>query len=164
MPQMNASGIQPDVAGLSASEQENLETLASAYERDDASVSGMQLAIESISAFFGSPAYFAFAIAFIVGWIAVNCVGIRMGWTYVDRPPFFWLQGIVSANALLLTIAVLIRQNRMAQQAAHRAHLDLQINLLTEQKVTKVLQLLRQPGAAATAPATAPAGWFGNQN
>lgn len=155
MPWMNVSEIEPNVAGLSASEQENLDRLAAAYERDDASVSGMQLAIERISAFFGSPAYFASAIAFIAGWIAVNCLGVRLGWTYVDRPPFFWLQGIASANALLLTIAVLIRQNRMAQQAGHRAHLDLQINLLTEQKVTKVLQLLRRPGDVAAAPATA---------
>ena len=48
----------------------------------------------------------------------------------------------MSSNALLLTVAVLIRQNRMAQLAEHRSHLDLQINLLTEQKVTKILQLV----------------------
>jgi uncharacterized membrane protein len=40
---------------------------------------------------------------------------------------------------------VLIRQNRMAQVAEHRAHLDLQINLLTEQKVTKLLQIMDAP-------------------
>ena len=44
-----------------------------------------------------------------------------------------------------LTVAVLIRQNRMAQVAEHRAHLDLQINLLTEQKVTKLLQIMDAP-------------------
>jgi uncharacterized membrane protein len=37
---------------------------------------------------------------------------------------------------------VLIRQNRMAQVAEHRSHLDLQINLLSEQKVTKILQIV----------------------
>jgi uncharacterized membrane protein len=30
----------------------------------------------------------------------------------------------------------------MAELAKHRAHLDLQINLLTEQKVTKLLQVV----------------------
>ena len=53
----------------------------------------------------------------------------------------------MSSNALLLTIAVLIRQNRMAQIAEHRSHLDLQINLLTEQKVTKILELVETPCA-----------------
>ena len=57
-------------------------------------------------------------------------------------PPFAALQGLVSSNALLLTVAVLIRQNRMAQVAEHRSHVDLQVNLLTEQKATKILQLV----------------------
>jgi uncharacterized membrane protein len=30
----------------------------------------------------------------------------------------------------------------MAQMAEHRSHLDLQINLLTEKKVTKIVQLV----------------------
>lgn len=129
--------------GLSVSAQENLDTLASFYEREDADVSGVQLVIERVSSFFGSPAYFASAVAFITVWVVANGVAARLGWNYLDEPPFFWLQGMVSANALLLTIAVLIRQNRMSLQAGHRAHLDLQVNLLTEQKVTKILQVLQ---------------------
>ena len=132
------------VAGndLSSSAKDNLDVLPSLYERENAKVSGMQLVIERISAFFGSPAYLTFAVAFIVLWVLVNAWGTHAGWTHVDEPPFFWLQGIVSSNALILTVAVLIRQNRMAQLAEHRAHLDLQINLLTEQKATKILQLV----------------------
>jgi uncharacterized membrane protein len=102
----------------------------------------LQRAIERFSAFFGSPSYFIFSIAFIAVWIALNTWGAHSGWRHVDAPPFSLLQGLVSFNALLLTIAVLIRQNRMAQIAEHRSHLDLQINLLTEQKVTKVLELV----------------------
>ena len=133
----------PDEKGdLSSSAKDNLEVLAGIYEREDSRVSGVRLVIERISAFFGSPAYFAFAVFFIVGWAFVNTWGANAGWQHVDEPPFFWLQGIVSSNALLLTVAVLIRQNRMAQLAEHRAHLDLQINLLTEQKATKILQLV----------------------
>jgi len=127
---------------LSSSAKGNIDVLASLYERENARVSGMQLAIERISAFFGSPAYLIFAVAFIVLWVLVNAWGMHAGWEHVDEPPFFWLQGIVSSNALILTVAVLIRQNRMAQLAEHRAHLDLQINLLTEQKATKILQLV----------------------
>ncbi len=81
-------------------------------------------------------------VVFIVAWITVNTWGFHAGWSYYDKPPFFWLQGLVSANALLLTVAVLIRQNRMARQSARRAHLDLHINLLTEEKVSKVLEVV----------------------
>jgi uncharacterized membrane protein len=127
---------------LPTSAKENLEILSNFKDGEEAQISGVQLAIERVSRFFGSPAYFAFAVAFIVIWIAVNSWGSHQGWLHVDAPPFFWLQGLVSSNALLLTVAVLTRQSRMAQVAEHRAHLDLQINLLTEQKVTKTLQML----------------------
>jgi uncharacterized membrane protein len=129
-------------ANLPSSAKENLELLSSFKDREESQISGLQLAIERVSRFFGSPAFFAFAIVFIVGWVAVNSWGARHGWHHIDKPPYFWLQGLVSSNALLLTVAVLIRQNRMSQVAEHRAHLDLQINLLTEQKVTKLLQIV----------------------
>lgn len=132
----------PAAADLPSSAKENLELLSRFQDHEESHVSGMQLAIERVSQFFGSPAYFAGAVAFMIMWIAINTWGARQGWRHVDVPPFFWLQGLVSANALLLTVAVLIRQNRMAQVAEHRSHLDLQINLLTEQKVTKALQLI----------------------
>jgi uncharacterized membrane protein len=127
---------------LPSSTKDNLELLTQLEEREQAQVSGVQQGIERISRFFGSPTYFAFAVAFIILWCVLNGWGAHAGWRYVDQPPFFWLQGLVSSNALLLTVAVLIRQNRMAQASEHRSHLDLQINLLSEQKVTKILQIV----------------------
>ena len=134
--------VRPSSANLPSSAKENLEVLSQFKDREEAQISGLQLAIERVSRVFGSPAFFAFALIFIAIWIVVNMWGMRHGWRHVDTPPFSWLQGLVSCNALLLTVAVLIRQNRMAQVAEHRAHLDLQINLLTEQKVTKLLQIM----------------------
>jgi uncharacterized membrane protein len=37
-----------------------------------------------------------------------------------------------------------MRQNRQARIEDQRAHLDLQVNLLTEQKVTKLIHLLEE--------------------
>jgi uncharacterized membrane protein len=130
------------VGALPSSTQENLAVLADFKDHEEAQLSGAQTLIEKISSFFGNPAYFAFVVGFIVLWVVVNVWGLSAGWRHVDEPPFSALQGLVSSNSLLLTIAVLIRQNRMGLLAEHRAHLDLQVNLLTEQKVTKVLQLV----------------------
>lgn len=131
-----------EAAELSPSAKGNLELLESFKDGEEKQISGMQLVIERISAFFGSPAYFVFAIVGITVWMLANEFGPRFGWPGPDPPPFSWLQGVVSSNALLLTVAVLIRQNRMAKVAEHRSHLDLQINLLSEQKVTKILQIV----------------------
>ena len=54
------------------------------------------------------------------------------------------LQGIVSFNAFVISTTVLIRQNRMSRLADHHAHLDLQVNLLTEEKTSKIIELLAQ--------------------
>jgi uncharacterized membrane protein len=136
------SADHPAVDALPASTKENIALLAEFKDREEAQLSGAQSLIERISTFFGSPAYFAFVVVFIVVWMLVNVWGMVAGWRHVDAPPFAALQGLVSSNALLLTVAVLIRQNRMSQVAEHRSHVDLQVNLLTEQKVTKILQLV----------------------
>ena len=136
------SNAQDSTQSASSATRDNIDAVASFSEEEAATISGWQIAIERISAFCGSAAYFAAVVSFIVIWAGVNAWAAKRGWYSLDAPPFPWLQGIVSSNALLLTIAVLIRQNRMVRLAAHHSHLDLQINILTEQKVTKVLQLV----------------------
>jgi uncharacterized membrane protein len=152
----DAKTVEAKAADLPASTKDNLELLTHFQDGEDAQISGVQLVIERVSAFFGSPAYFAFAVVFIAIWMLANGWAAHVGWHAIDEPPFFWLQGLVSSNALLLTVAVLIRQNRMAQVGEHRAHLDLQINLLSEQKVTKILQMVDELQRELTALRTRP--------
>ncbi len=127
----------------------NLEVLRRFEDDEEREASAVQLAIERTSRFFGSPAYFFGVLAFATLWIGIDTWGRAAGWRHMEPPPFFWLQGMVSLNALLLTVAVLIRQNRMAELAEHRAHLELQINLLTEEKVARILEILGERPASA---------------
>ena len=138
-----ASAGAPPAAALPTSAKENIGLLTELYQEEQGATSPAQRAIEAVSTFFGSPAYFVFVLVFVVAWIACNQLGDRFGWNAFDEAPFFWLQGLVALNALLLTVAVLIRQNRMAALAQRRAHLDLQINLLAEHKITKIIQMLK---------------------
>jgi len=59
-----------------------------------------------------------------------------------DPPPFAWLQGIVSLSALFMTIFILTTGNRISQHDLRRDRLDLQINLLTERKISKVIEMV----------------------
>lgn len=127
---------------LSDAVKSNIENVAKFYEREEEKISGTQSTIELISCFFGSPIYFGGFIIFVGLWIFGNLIAENTEHTAFDAAPFFWLQGTVGLNGMLITIAVLIRQNRMAKIAELRAHLSLQVHLLTEQKVTKVIQLL----------------------
>ena len=58
--------------------------------------------------------------------------------------PFSFLTLIVSLEAIILSLFVLISQNRMSREADRRAHRDLQVNLLAEQENTKALEMLHR--------------------
>ena len=73
-----------------------------------------------------------------------NAVLRQFGMAEFDPAPFFWLQGIVGLGALLTATVVLIKQNRMAKLEEQRAHLDLKVTLLTEQKAAKLIDLLEE--------------------
>jgi uncharacterized membrane protein len=49
---------------------------------------------------------------------------------------------VASVEAIFLSTFILISQNRMAAAADKRADLDLQINLLSEHEVTKLIALV----------------------
>src|SRR5580658_9734088 len=60
-----------------------------------------------------------------------------------DPFPFQLLSTIVSLESIFLSLFILMSQNRSNIQADQRNHLDLQINLLSEDENTKMLQMLR---------------------
>jgi len=129
---------------LPPSVSENIGTIAEFYARHEQRLSVPQAIVEKISLFFGSPGYVAGSVVFVVCWIAANLGAPHFGWRQIDAPPFFWLQGIVTLNAFIISTTVLIRQHRMARLAEHHAHLDLQVNLLTEEKSSKIIALLEE--------------------
>lgn len=59
-----------------------------------------------------------------------------------DRYPYHLLGGLLALEGVLIAAFVLMRQNRMSKLADRRAHLDLQINLVTERETTKLIGML----------------------
>jgi uncharacterized membrane protein len=77
------------------------------------------------------------------GWIFANA-NVIPGIKAFDPFPYQFLTLVVSLEAIFLSLFILMSQNRANRQADSRAHLDLQINLLTEQESTKILQTLQR--------------------
>lgn len=74
-------------------------------------------------------------------WIVLNSDVIP--WIHPFDPyPFGLLTMIVSLEAIVLAIFVLISQNRAAKISALRDELQLQVNLIAEEEITKVLEVL----------------------
>ncbi len=123
---------------------QQVDTLAALHARGENDVSIHQRTIEKVTGFLGRPLFLNLALSVVVVWVLLNLLMRRSGMSPIDEPPFFWLQGIVGLGALLLTIVVLITQNRQARLAERRAQLDLQVNLLSEQKIAKLIALLEE--------------------
>ena len=138
---------------VTAAVSENIDAVAAFYASEDSKISRPRDLIERMSLFVGRPVYLGCVVAFVALWTLDNVAAEHFGWVQFDPPPFLWLQGIVALLGLLVGTAVLIRQSRLARLAEQHAHLDLQVNLLTEQKSTKIIQLLEElrrdwPGVA----------------
>jgi uncharacterized membrane protein len=124
--------------------QSNLEKVTEFQKREDKKRSYAQRIIERASVFFGSPRFLLLFMTFSLAWIISDLLWHFAGHAYFDEPPFPILQGGVTYLGVLITMAVLVRQNRLAQVEESRAHLELQVNLLAEQKATKIIRLLEE--------------------
>jgi uncharacterized membrane protein len=95
---------------------------------------------DAITDFSGRMYFVYFHIVWFTVWILMN-LGL-WGIKPFDPYPFGLLTMIVSLEAIFLSTFVLISQNRLSAEADRRADLDLQIGLLTEHEITRVLNML----------------------
>ena len=98
---------------------------------------------DTVANFIGSLSFVLIHLVWFGAWAAYNA-GVIPGTKPFDPFPYQLLAMLVSLEGVLLSTFVLIKQNRMSQSSDRRAHLDLQINLLTEKEVTKLIQLMER--------------------
>lgn len=94
---------------------------------------------DTITGFSGNMYFIEFHVIWFAVWIAWN-MGL-LGLQPFDAFPFGLLTMIVSLEAIFLATFVLISQNRLTEMSDKRADLDLQINLLAEYEITKILRI-----------------------
>lgn len=94
---------------------------------------------DAIADFIGTMTFILGHFALLVVWFLWNTGSF--GFKAFDPFPFVLLTMIVSMEGVLLAAFVLMKQNRMSRRADHRDHLHLQIDLLSEKEITKILQM-----------------------
>lgn len=121
----------------------NIESMAEVQRRERSATGPSQRLVEKLSLFIARPAYLFGLILFVIGWVAANLTR-PYGVEPFDPAPFEMLDGLLTFCALVTTTIVLIAQNRQAKLEQQHRHLDLQVGLLTEQKVTKLIHLVEE--------------------
>jgi len=99
---------------------------------------------DAISRFVGSMLFVYLHLIWFGIWIALGTLpGVPDAWR-VDPFPFTFLTFVVSLEAIFLSTFILISQNHEERLARRRNHLDLQINLLSEQENSQILKMLEE--------------------
>jgi uncharacterized membrane protein len=118
----------------------NIRTMETRRDREESSATLEERVAETITRFTGSMRFVYLHVVMFGLWIIVN-LGIVPSLPQFD-PSFVILAMAASVEAIFLSTFILISQNRMTAASEKRAELDLQINLLTEHEVTKLVALV----------------------
>jgi uncharacterized membrane protein len=129
-------------SGMASVVERNIRALIDHREEQNRTKGLQDRLADAITTFTGSMKFVYLHVAIFGLWIVVN-----VGWL----PPvprfdetFVVLAMAASVEAIFLSTFVLISQNRMAALADKRAELDLQISLLAEHEVTRLVTLVRE--------------------
>jgi uncharacterized membrane protein len=135
----------PGPDNLNSSLRRNIDALKRRRQGEEGRATLEARVASAITGFSGTMR-FVYLHATIYGvWIVAN-LGLVPGLRPWD-PSFVVLAMISSVEAIFLSTFILITQNRMAAAADRRAELDLQVSLLAEAEITKLVQMVAEIAA-----------------
>ena len=120
---------------------ESIEEIVTLESRDRAHLGFSDKIASIITAFSGSMLYVWLHVAWFTIWIIANISLLVL--KPFDPYPFGLLTMIVSLEAIFLSTFVLITQNRQAIAADRRSKVDLQVNMVAEREVTKLIDMVK---------------------
>ncbi len=107
----------------------------------DAQRSTLEKIADWLTSKFGSIAFLLLNVAWFIVWIVLN-LGFNPKVKPFDPFPFGLLTMIVSLEAIILSVIVLVSQNREEKVNSLREEADLQVDIVTEEEITKILELV----------------------
>ena len=129
----------PQANGLNSALARNIRALQARRRTQQENAPRADRLAGAVTAFAGSMVFVYVHLVIVGVWVSVN-LGLIPGAPKFD-PTFVILATAASVEAIFLSTFVLISQNRSSAAADRRADLDLQINLLAEHEVTRLIAL-----------------------
>lgn len=119
--------------------ERNINALLERRQQQEQNRSLQYKVVNSITSFAGSTTSVYIHLLVFGSWVIWNLGGLHLK---VFDPSFIILASFAAVEAIFLTSFVLISQNELTREEQKRAELDLQISLLTEHEVTRILKML----------------------
>jgi uncharacterized membrane protein len=96
-----------------------------------------------LTSYFGTFSFLLINAVIYILWILGNS-GKIPGFPMIDPYPYSFMNSFVSIEAIILSVIVLMSQNRENQRDVLRQELGLQVELISEKEITKILSLLKE--------------------
>lgn len=96
-----------------------------------------------ITQYVGSFAFTMIQISFLILWISINSSWMPVQWRF-DQFPYALLSTILTVEAILIAIFILMNQNHLKDLAQKSEDLNVQISLLTEHEVTQIISMVEK--------------------
>ena len=129
---------------LPAHIEETVAAITKLHEYHQLQKGALQRLVEQLTALIGRPGFISGMAVVVVAWIAANAAVSLAGGKPWDAAPFAWLQGVIGLLALYVTVLILTTQRREDQLAGYREQLTLELAILGEQKLAKIIALLEE--------------------
>jgi len=121
----------------------NLEAIASHQDSHDQNSTVFQRIIDKVAAVFSRPQFFYLQVVFFAVWWICSYLS-KQHILPSDFPLFNLREEGLDVAGLLISTGVLIYQTRQEKVSEERSHLMLQLNLITEQKIAKLISLVEE--------------------
>lgn len=121
----------------------NVEMIANHQDRYHQNATPHQRGLDQITSIFGQPQFLYFQVVFFTIWAFCSHLA-NLAMLPKTFPLFDLRDEGLGVASLLISTGVLIYQTRQEKLSAERSHLILQLNLLTEQKITKLISLVEE--------------------
>lgn len=125
--------------GAPAAVAENIDKVIRVENENSQPRSRSEAIADAVGGFVGTITFVVAQLVVFAAWVLVNAGKIPQLPAF-DPFPFPLLSCITSLE--VLAAFVLMKQNRLGMVADRRDYLDLQVNLLTEQPATQIIQML----------------------
>jgi uncharacterized membrane protein len=129
---------------LPAHIEETVRSIARLQTAHEEQASPLQRSTNRITASAGQPKFLVVVTIAMLVWVGANLALGLSSFSPFDPPPFMWLQGLLAVVALYMTILILATQRYADQLAGYREQLTLELAILTEQKTSKIIELLEE--------------------
>ena len=139
---MDSANANP--APMAAHVEQTVRSITLLHAKHHQDASQAQRSVDRLTAFAGRPFFLGLVCCAVLLWTVENSAAFIWGLRSLDPPPFAWLELAVTLSALVIAMLILVTQRNADRLADVRGQMTLELALLTEQKVAKIIELVEE--------------------